>query len=192
MEESGRFERHGVNRAVVSSDAQHPGWFTLPGAPGGDRTLTPCGTGSWDRRVSRNSTTSACVPRAAAMLPIVDSNHNRRIQGAVSCRLDEWAWGFALPAGWQTRRRDACSRYGHFKNQARDKGSPGRQDLNPHMTRFRRSPLCLLSYAPLDTSAEMKTARQGYPCERLPVSTDKVLHGNLPEVQLRKAQGSFQ
>lgn len=93
MEESGRFERHGVNRAVVSSDAQHPGWFTLPGAPGGDRTLTPCGTGSWDRRVSRNSTTSACVPRAAAMLPIVDSNHNRRIQGAVSCRLDEWAWG---------------------------------------------------------------------------------------------------
>lgn len=192
MEESGRFERHGVNRAVVSSDAQHPGWFTLLGAPGGDRTLTPCGTGSWDRRVSRNSTTSACVPRAAATLPIVDSNHNRRIQGAVSCRLDEWAWRFALPAGWQTRRRDACSRYGHFKNQARDKGSPGRQDLNLHMTRFWRPPLCLLSYAPLDTSAEMKTARQGYPCGRLPVSTDKVLHGNLPEVRLRKAQGSFQ
>jgi hypothetical protein len=67
MEESGRLERHGVNRAVVSSDAQHPGWFTLHGAPGGDRTLTPCG-----------------------------------IQGAASCRLDEWAWRFALPAGWQT------------------------------------------------------------------------------------------
>ena len=60
MEESGRLERHGVNRAVVSSDAQHPGWFTLLGAPGGDRTLTPRGTGSWDRRVYRNSTTSAC------------------------------------------------------------------------------------------------------------------------------------
>lgn len=59
-EESRRLERHGLTRAVVSSDAQHPDWFTLLGAPGGDRTLTPCGTGSWDRCVYRNSTTSAC------------------------------------------------------------------------------------------------------------------------------------
>lgn len=50
-EESERLERYGVTRAVVSSDAQYPDWFTLHGALGGSRTLTPCGTGSWDRRV---------------------------------------------------------------------------------------------------------------------------------------------
>jgi hypothetical protein len=37
--ESGRLERHGRSRALVSSEAQHPGWFTLPGTPGGICTL---------------------------------------------------------------------------------------------------------------------------------------------------------
>lgn len=49
-----------VNRAVVSGDAQHPDWFTLLGALGGSRTLTPRGTGFWDQRVYLSSTTSAC------------------------------------------------------------------------------------------------------------------------------------
>ena len=30
-------------------------------------------------------------PCAAARLPTVDSNHDRRIQSAMSCQLDEWA-----------------------------------------------------------------------------------------------------
>jgi hypothetical protein len=35
--ESGRLERHGRSRALVSSEARHPGRFALHGAAGGDR-----------------------------------------------------------------------------------------------------------------------------------------------------------
>jgi hypothetical protein len=37
MAESGRLERHDRSRALVSSEARHPGRFALPGAMGGDR-----------------------------------------------------------------------------------------------------------------------------------------------------------
>jgi hypothetical protein len=68
MAESGRHDLHAVRRALVSSEAQHPGWFTLPGAPGGGRTLTPArahaseacasaysATGAWSGRRDLNS-----------------------------------------------------------------------------------------------------------------------------------------
>jgi len=37
--ESGELESHGVTRALVSSEARHPGRFTLHGAMGGDSRI---------------------------------------------------------------------------------------------------------------------------------------------------------
>jgi hypothetical protein len=41
--ESGRLERHAWQRALVSSEAQDPAWFTLPGTVPGIRTRNLCG-----------------------------------------------------------------------------------------------------------------------------------------------------
>ena len=52
-----------------------------------------------------------CARRDSHLLPTVDSNHDRRIQSAVSCRLDEWALtGF--PACAASDARGAQSRTG--------------------------------------------------------------------------------
>ena len=57
--ESGRHDLHAVRRALVSSEAQHPGWFTLHGAPGGGRTLIPVRVRPSEDRASSGSATGA-------------------------------------------------------------------------------------------------------------------------------------
>jgi hypothetical protein len=75
--ESGRLERHGRSRALVSSEAQHPGWFTLPGTPGGICTLTPLPGHRFLRPARLHSATSAWSDRR-------DSN-SRCDLGKVAC-----------------------------------------------------------------------------------------------------------
>jgi hypothetical protein len=91
-EESGRLERHGVTRAVVSSDARHPGRFALRRAVGGDIR-----TGGYAL------TAPAVIPRLTACARRESNPHVRRHRFLGPARLP------VTPPALESDRRDSNS-----------------------------------------------------------------------------------